>query len=80
NNGLIASGINPDSKLVEVMELHHHPFFLGTQYHPELKSTVEKPHPLFVAFIKACLEHKTKEQSSGTTTKSSMPVEVSNRN
>ena len=56
-NGLIASGINPDSNLVEVMELVDHPFFLGTQYHPELKSTVEKPHPLFVAFVKACLEY-----------------------
>ncbi|MEO6133365.1 MAG: CTP synthase [Saprospiraceae bacterium] len=56
--GLIASGINPDSRLVEVMELENHPFFLGTQFHPELKSTVEKPHPLFVAFVKACLEYK----------------------
>ena len=56
-NGLIASGINPDSKLVELMELTNHPFFLGTQYHPELKSTVEKPHPLFVAFVKACLDY-----------------------
>lgn len=63
NNGLIASGINPDSKLVEVMEIHDHPFFLGTQYHPELKSTVEKPHPLFVAFIKACAEKKSKEST-----------------
>lgn len=56
-NGLIASGINPDSKLVEVMELKGHRFFLGTQYHPELKSTVEKPHPLFVAFVKACMDY-----------------------
>jgi CTP synthase len=61
NEGLIASGVNPDSKLVEVMELTHHPFFLGTQYHPELKSTVEKPHPLFVAFVKACLDYKMQE-------------------
>ena len=63
NNGLMASGVNPDSKLVEVMELSNHPFFLGTQYHPELKSTVEKPHPLFVAFIKACMEKKLKEST-----------------
>lgn len=63
NNGLIASGINPDTKLVEVMEIANHPFFLGTQYHPELKSTVEKPHPLFVAFIKACMEKKLKEST-----------------
>lgn len=56
--GLIASGINPDTKLVEILELENHPFFLGTQYHPELKSTVESPHPLFVAFVKACLDFK----------------------
>ena len=61
SQGLIASGINPDTKLVEIMELPGHPFFLGTQYHPELKSTVEKPHPLFVAFVKACLEYKLKK-------------------
>ena len=63
--GLIASGINPDTKLVEIMELAHHPFFLGTQYHPELKSTVETPHPLFVAFVRACLEEKLKRQENG---------------
>ncbi len=61
SHGLIACGVNPDSKLVEVMELSNHPFFLGTQYHPELKSTVEKPHPLFVAFVKACLDAKMKD-------------------
>src|SRR5687767_197343 len=73
SKGLIASGINPDSKLVEVMELANHPFFLGTQYHPELKSTVEKPHPLFVAFVKACLDYNlnkhAKETPAVTTTK-----------
>jgi len=51
--GMIASGINPESGLVEIMELKNHPFFIGVQYHPELKSTVENPHPLFVHFIKA---------------------------
>ena len=51
--GLIASGRNPDSKLVEIVELKGHPFFIGVQYHPELKSTVEEPHPLFVNFVKA---------------------------
>jgi CTP synthase len=64
SQGLIASGTNPDTKLVEIMELDNHPFFLGTQYHPELKSTVEKPHPLFVAFVKACLEHKLRSQDA----------------
>lgn len=51
--GMIASGINPQTGLVEIFELNNHPFFIGVQYHPELKSTVENPHPLFVNFIKA---------------------------
>ncbi len=80
SHGLIASGLNPDSKLVEIMELKGHPFFLGTQYHPELKSTVEKPHPLFVAFVKACLEFKNRHESKGEVNKSSTSIQVSNRN
>jgi len=51
--GMIASGINPQTGLVEIMELINHPFFIGVQYHPELKSTVENPQPIFVSFIKA---------------------------
>jgi CTP synthase len=51
--GMTASGINPQTGLVEIQELTGHPFFIGVQYHPELKSTVENPHPLFVNFIKA---------------------------
>jgi len=53
NNGMIASGRNPETSLVEIMEILDHPFFIGCQYHPELKSTVEKPHPLFVNFVAA---------------------------
>jgi CTP synthase len=56
NAGMIASGINPQSDLVEIMELTNHPFFIGVQYHPELKSTVENPQPVFVHFIKAAKE------------------------
>lgn len=56
--GLKASGINPDSNLVEIIELEGHPWFVGTQYHPELKSTVQKPHPLFVQFVKATIAYK----------------------
>jgi CTP synthase len=52
-SGMIASGRNPATNLVEIIELPDHPFFIGVQYHPELKSTVENPHPLFVHFIKA---------------------------
>jgi CTP synthase len=56
NAGMIASGKNPESGLVEIIELSNHPFFIGVQYHPELKSTVEKPQPIFVHFIKAAKE------------------------
>lgn len=52
-NGMIASGRNPETGLVEIIELTDHPFFIGSQYHPELKSTVENPHPLFVHFVAA---------------------------
>ena len=54
--GLVATGINPESKLVEIVEMKDHPWFVGVQFHPELKSTVEIPHPLFVGFIKACIK------------------------
>jgi CTP synthase len=53
NAGMIASGRNPETGLVEIMEIPDHPFFVGCQYHPELKSTVENPHPLFVHFVGA---------------------------
>lgn len=56
--GMIASGVNPDSELVEAVELIDHPWFVGVQYHPELKSTVMSPHPLFIRFVKAALENK----------------------
>lgn len=52
-NGMVASGMNPETGLVEIIELPDHPFFIGSQYHPELKSTVENPHPLFVHFVAA---------------------------
>ncbi len=57
-SGMQVTGINPEKNLVEIIEISDHPFFVGVQFHPELKSTVEKPHPLFVAFVKAALEHK----------------------
>ena len=58
--GLKATGFNPETGLVEVIEIPSHPWFVGVQYHPEYKSTVANPHPLFLAFIKAALKHKTK--------------------
>lgn len=56
--GMKATGINPDSGLVEIVELKDHPWFIGVQYHPELKSTVMNPHPLFVKFVEAAINHK----------------------
>lgn len=54
--GMLATGINPETKLVEIVELRDHPFFIGSQFHPELKSTVENPHPIFVKFVKAAID------------------------
>ena len=56
--GMTASGRNPDTGLVEIVEIPSHPFFIGVQFHPELKSTPEHPQPIFVAFVKAALEHQ----------------------
>lgn len=58
--GMLASGINPEGGLVEIVELINHPWFVGAQFHPELKSTVLNPHPLFVHFIKASLAYSQK--------------------
>ena len=55
--GMVASGINPKNNLVEIIELKNHPFFVAGQFHPELKSTVANPHPLFVSFVAASLAH-----------------------
>ncbi len=57
NAGMIAAGTNPETGLVEVVELKDHPWFVGTQYHPEYKSTVNTPAPLFVAFVAAALKY-----------------------
>ena len=58
NAGLIASGVNPDTGLVEIIEIEDHPFFIGVQYHPEYKSTVANPHPIFVNFVAAAVQSK----------------------
>jgi CTP synthase len=61
--GMIASGTNPETGLVELMEITEHPFFIGCQYHPELKSTVESPHPLFVHFVGAAKKYNEQKQT-----------------
>ena len=58
--GMVVSGMNVEKNLVEIVELPKHPWFVGVQFHPELKSTVENPHPLFVDFTKACIIYKHK--------------------
>ncbi|WP_318344646.1 CTP synthase [Flagellimonas baculiformis] len=62
--GLMASGLNPKTGLVEVVEIPSHPWFIGVQYHPEYKSTVASPHPLFVGFVKAVLAQKQKQKNA----------------
>jgi CTP synthase len=58
NAGLKTSGVNPETGLVEIVEIENHPFFIGVQYHPEYKSTVANPHPIFVSFVAAMVKHK----------------------
>ena len=56
--GMFSTGRNPDTKLVEIVEIPEHPFFIGVQFHPEYKSTPENPQPLFVAFVKEAMQRK----------------------
>ena len=60
--GLRASGRNPETGLVEIVEIPTHPFFIGVQFHPELKSTPEVPQPIFVAFVKAAIANRAKRE------------------
>lgn len=62
NSGMLATGFNPQTGLVEIVEIPTHPWFIGVQYHPEYKSTVANPHPLFLSFIKAALSYKINKQ------------------
>ncbi|MDP2668917.1 MAG: CTP synthase [bacterium] len=65
SKGLVSSGINPESRLVEIIELPKHPFFLGTQFHPEFKSRPLSPHPLFREFIRATIKNNEKKGKNG---------------
>ncbi|MBA2745282.1 MAG: CTP synthase [Flavisolibacter sp.] len=64
SGGMTASGLNPETGLVEIMEIEAHPFFVGCQFHPELKSSVENPHPLFIHFVAAAKAHNEKKQAT----------------
>jgi CTP synthase len=61
--GLVCTGINPDNHLVEIIELKNHPYFVASQFHPEYKSTVLNPHPLFVSFVNAAMQHQGSEKA-----------------
>jgi len=61
SRGLVISGVSPDGKLVEMIELADHPWFVGCQFHPEFKSQPRHPHPLFRAFVRATLEHRKRQ-------------------
>ena len=62
DKGLKAIGKNPDTNLVEIVQIEEHPWYVGVQFHPEYKSTVLNPHPLFVEFVKKMLEHKNSKK------------------
>ena len=55
--------MSPDRKLPEIIESTSHPWFLGVQFHPELKSRPLKPHPIFISFVKACINKKNNEKN-----------------
>jgi CTP synthase len=60
-HGLVFSGVSPDDRLVEMIELSDHPYFVACQFHPELKSRPDNPHPLFVGFVEASMKNSDKE-------------------
>ena len=60
-NGLVISGLSPDDQLVEMIELPDHPWFVGCQFHPELKSRPNRPHPLFLGLIEHALAQQDKQ-------------------
>jgi CTP synthase len=69
SGGLVLSGLSPDGRLVEMIELPSHPHFIGCQFHPEFKSKPHRPHPLFTSFVRAAIEyHARRERSVGSTT------------
>ena len=73
-SGLKVAGINPERDLVEIIEIESHPWFVGVQFHPELKSTVSEPHPLFTAFVKASLKLKRKKANNKSVAEQNQPV------
>jgi len=75
--GLVVSGISPDGKFVEMIELEDHPFFMGCQFHPEYKSKPTAPHPLFRAFINAAREHRASRTATTTSARTNEVQQIS---
>ena len=65
SNGLVLSGMSPDNQLVEIVELRDHPWYVGTQFHPEFKSRPDRPHPLFRDFIGAAIARRGGDRDTG---------------
>jgi CTP synthase len=76
SHGMRFSGLSPDGRLVEICELTDHPFYLGTQYHPEFRSRPNRPHPLFSAFITAALEYA---RTQGRADARELPMQLQER-
>jgi CTP synthase len=74
--GLVLSGTSPDQRLVEMIELREHPYFVGCQFHPEFKSRPHQPHPLFARFVRAAVERQ-RERAKGTEKAKSEPAQPS---
>ena len=62
NSGVLLCGVSPDNRIVEMVELTDHPWFIGCQFHPEFKSRPNRPHPLFRSFIGAAVDHQESKQ------------------
>jgi CTP synthase len=78
SHDLVLSGLSPDRRLVEMIELRDHPHFVGCQFHPEFKSRPMAPHPLFKRFIRAALEHTTRSRQSDAARSAPLPAPVRN--
>jgi CTP synthase len=73
DNGLVISGLSPDQRLVEMVELKNHPYYVGCQFHPEFKSRPQAPHPLFRSFIAAALRARMDKRRRPNTSVETQP-------
>src|SRR5262249_29824731 len=78
--GLVLSGMSPDGRLVEMIELREHPYFVGCQFHPEFKSRPHAPHPLFARFVRAALDRQRERTKTSERPKSEVQPSTSTVN